>query len=136
MDLTEHNVLPIQPRSLRRTQKELTPIRIRTGIRHAQNSLASVLQFKVLVGELGPVNRLAAGTVVIREVTALAHEAGNDAMEGGAGESESLLAGAERAEVFGGAGDDVCAEFHDDASRGFAADGDVEVYEVFRHFER
>ena len=37
------------------------------------------------------------------------------------------LTGAQGAEVLGGLRHDVAAEFHDDASRGLAADGDVEV---------
>ena len=58
-----------------------------------------MLELEVLVGELGAVDGLAAGAVVVGEVAALAHEVGDDAVEGGALEAEALLAGAERAEV-------------------------------------
>ncbi len=51
---------------------------------------------------------------MVREVTALAHEAGDDAVEGRALESEALLAGAESAEVLGRLGSGVLAELHGD----------------------
>lgn len=55
---------------------------------------------------------------MVREVTALAHEAGNDAVEAGALESKALLAGAESAEVLGRLGGSVLAELHDDLAEG------------------
>ena len=60
---------------------------------------AGVLEVEVFVRELGAVDGLAAGAVVVGEVASLAHEVGDDAVEGGALEAEALLAGAERAEV-------------------------------------
>ena len=50
----------------------------------------------VLIRELGAVDGLAAGAVVVGEVAALAHELGDHAVEGGALEAEALLAGAQR----------------------------------------
>jgi len=42
---------------------------------------SSVLQLKVLICKLFSVDALPAGTVVVGEVTSLAHEPWNDAME-------------------------------------------------------
>ena len=62
-------------------------------------TLAGVLQREVLVVELLAVDALAARAVAPREVAALAHEAGNDAMEFAALVAEALLHRAQRAEV-------------------------------------
>lgn len=55
-------------------------------------------------------------TVVVGEVTTLAHEAGNDTVEDGSLVAVSLLARAESAEVLGRLGDDIGAQLHDDAA--------------------
>ena len=57
----------------------------------------------------------------------LEHELGDDPVEGGSLVSESLLPGAETAEVLRGLGGDVGAQLHDDAAEGLAVGGDVEV---------
>ena len=41
--------------------------------------------------------------------------------------AETVLAGRELAEVAGGLGDDVVIELEDDAARGLAADGNIEL---------
>lgn len=71
---------------------------------------ASVLQGEVLVLELVSIDGLSASAIVVGEVTALAHEVGNDTVEGGALVAVALLAGAQGAEVFGGPGHDVRAQ--------------------------
>lgn len=120
-------MLPIQPRSRRRTQKELRSIRSRTRIGHAQNARPGMFQGKVLVLKLVAVDTLATRPIVIGKVTALAHETGNDAVKRASGVAKTLFARAEGAKVLGGFGNDVGAEFHDDAAGGAAADGHVKV---------
>lgn len=71
---------------------------------------ASVLQCEVLVLELVSINGLSASAIVVGEVTALAHEVGNDTVEGGALVAVALLAGAQGAEVFSGPGHDITAQ--------------------------
>jgi hypothetical protein len=61
---------------------------------------ASVLQLEVLVSELLSVDALATGAVVLGEVTALAHEIRDDAVEGGALVAKALLTSAQSTEVF------------------------------------
>jgi len=75
-----------------------------------------VLEDEVLVGKLVAVDGLATGAVVVGEVTALAHEVGDDTVERAALVAKALLAGAEGTEVLGGLGDDVSTELHDDAA--------------------
>ena len=48
----------------------------------------------------------------------LAHEVGDDAVEGGTLEAVSLLAGAQGAEVLGGLGDHVSSQLHDNPAEG------------------
>jgi hypothetical protein len=71
---------------------------------------ASVLQREVLVLELVSIDGLSASAIVVGEVTTLAHEVGNDTVEGGGLEAVALLAGAQGAEVFSGPGYDVRAQ--------------------------
>ena len=58
--------------------------------------------------------------------TYLAHKLLNDTVEGRSGVSESLFAGAEGAEVFSSAGDNVGAQLHYDATGVISTNGDVE----------
>lgn len=58
-----------------------------------------MLQIEVLVLELVAVDALAAGAVVVGEVSALAHEVRDDAVEDGPLESKALLPGAQGTEV-------------------------------------
>lgn len=71
----------VQPIRLVAREEELRSVRSRTRIRHTKRSRLSVLQLKVFVGKLLSVDGLSAGSVVIRKVTTLQHEARNDAME-------------------------------------------------------
>ena len=68
---------------------------------------SSVLQREVLILELVSVDGLSSSSVSSSEVSALAHEVGDDAVEGGALVSEPLLSGAESSEVLSSLGDDI-----------------------------
>ena len=77
-----------------------------TGIGHGKDTGALVTELEVLVGKLFAVNGTTTGTVVTGEITSLAHEIRDDTVERGIleGQVGSLFAGAQGAEVFGGAG--------------------------------
>lgn len=132
-DLTEDDVLAVEPLSLRGTDEELRSIGPWTSIGHGEDSRTGVLFDEVLVGELGSVDGFASGAVAGGEVTSLAHEPWDHTVEAGsleverlAGATDSLLAGAECTEVLGGAGSDVSEELHHDPAGGLAADRHVE----------
>ncbi|GER42321.1 chaperone protein ClpB [Striga asiatica] len=127
--LPEHHVLAVEPLRLPRADEELRAVGPRPGVRHRQDPRPGVLPHEVLVGELGAVDRLAADAVSRREIAALAHEIGDHAvegrplvMEGLAGFSDALLAGAQGAEVLGCLRDHVCEELHHDPPGGMATD--------------
>lgn len=109
-DVAEHDVTLVQPGRLHRADEELRAVGVGTGVGHRQGSGSGVLQGEVLVLELVAVDGLASGAVVVGEVTALAHEVGDDAVEARSLEAEALLAGAQRTEVLDRLGDDVAAE--------------------------
>jgi len=90
-------VLSIEPRCFGGTQEELRSIGVWSGIGHRQNSRSGVSELKVLICELGSENRLSTGSVVVGEITSLAHESRNDTVEAGISVSESLLSGAQSA---------------------------------------
>mmetsp|Transcript_37546 Transcript_37546/g.97103 ORF Transcript_37546/g.97103 Transcript_37546/m.97103 type:complete len:224 (-) Transcript_37546:24-695(-) len=139
-DRPEDDMLAVKPRSLDRAQEELGSVGARSGVRHGEDAGARVLQREVLVGKLCAIDRLAAGAVASREVSSLAHEVGDHAVEGAAleverlaGLSSALLARAERPEVLRGLRDNVRPELHDDAASGGTANGHVEVDLGIRH---
>lgn len=54
-------------------------------------------------------------------------QAGDNSVERRAGVAEALLPSTKGPEIFGGLGDDVRTELHDDPTRWLVADGNVEV---------
>ena len=66
-----------------------------------------MFQLKVLIFELGSVNALASGTIVIGEVTSLAHEAGNYPVETAAFVAKALFVCAQDTEVLGSLWDNI-----------------------------
>lgn len=139
-DLSEHDMLSVEPLCLLRANEELRSVGSGTGVRHGEDAGTGVLLHEVLVGELGAINRLAAGSVSGGEVATLTHETRDHAVEGRALVVEglaappyALLAGAKRAEVLGGAGSDVGVELHHDAASRLTADGHVEEDLRVRH---
>jgi len=111
--LAKDDVLVVQPGGLHGANEELGSVRVGASVGHRQDAGAGVLQLEVLVGELVAVDRLAASAVVVGEIAALAHEVGDDAVENGALVAESLLAGAQGAEVLGGLGHNIGAQLED-----------------------
>jgi hypothetical protein len=79
-----------------------------TRVGHGQQAALVVLPAETLIWELRPVDGLAAGAVALREVPALGHEAGDDAvefapliMQGLAGGARPVLPGAQTPEILG-----------------------------------
>ena len=66
-----------------------------------------MLQREVLILELVSVDGLSSSSVPSSEVSALAHEVGDDTVEGGALVSEPLLSSAESSEVLSSLGDNI-----------------------------
>jgi len=81
-DLAEDDVLAVQPRAWHRGDEELRAVGVWTSVSHREKVWLGVLELEVLVGELLAVDALAAGAVLAREVTTLAHELRDDAVEG------------------------------------------------------
>lgn len=116
-NLSENNVLSVEPGCLHSGDEELGTVGVGAGVSHRQNSGASVGQSKVLVLKLLAVDRLASRAVVIGEVTSLAHEVGDHTVEGGALVPEPFLSGAERTEVLGGLGNNIGSQLDNDSAQ-------------------
>jgi len=132
-DAPKDDVFSVEPLGLHRAEEKLGSVGSRPCICHRQDARAGMLQLEVLISEFGAIDALAAGSVSPSEVSALAHEIGDDAMESGsleverlAGLSGSLFASAQSSEIFGGLGDDVSRQLHHNSSCGLAADRHVE----------
>jgi len=132
-DLPEHDVLPVQPLRFDGAQEELAAVGVGPGVGHREDSGSGVLQLEVLVLKFVSVDGLSAGAVVVGEVTALAHELRNDAVEGAGLEAEALLAGAQGAEVLRGLGHNIAAQLHDDPPDRGTVRGDVHKNARQRH---
>lgn len=99
-DGSEDNMTVIQPRGLHGGDEELRSVGVGTGVGHRHDSGSGVLQGEVLVLEFVTVDGFSTGAIVVCEVTTLAHEVGDDAVECGALVAIAFLAGAQSAEVF------------------------------------
>jgi len=124
-NLSEDNVLSIEPSSLDSSQEELGPISVGSSISHGQDSWSSMLEGEVLISKLLTIDGLSTSSIVFGEVSSLNHEVGNDPMESGSLESESLLAGTESSEVLSRLGDDITSQFHDNPAEGLSIGGDI-----------
>jgi len=91
-------------------------LRVWSGVGHGGKSWLGVLSGEVLIGELLTVDGLATSAVATGEVTSLEHELRDNAVEGRASVSETLLAGAESAEVLSSLWDNVIVEVEVDAA--------------------
>ena len=69
-----------------------------------------MLKLEVFVSEFGSIDGLSSSPVVICEISTLAHKVWDDSVECGGLETESLLSGAQRAEVLSGLGHNIVAE--------------------------
>lgn len=126
-DLSEDDVLSVQPLSLGGAQEKLTAVGVGAGVSHRQNSGSCVLEGEVLVLELVSVDGLASGSVSASEVAALAHELRDHAVERAANVSEVRVArSAEVEEVLGGSGYDIGSQGHFDAPGGSSPNRHVE----------
>jgi len=132
-NLTKDDMLAIQPRSLGSANKELRTVGVGSSVGHAEDARAGVLELEVLVLELVAVDGLASSAVVVGEVSALAHEVGDDAVEGRALVPESLLSGAEGAEILSGLRHHIGPQLHDDPADGVATGSDVKKYTGTSH---
>jgi len=126
-DLPKDNMLAIQPRSLGRADKELRTVGVWSSIGHAEDAGASVLELEVFVLELVAIDGLASSSVVVGEVSALAHEVGDHAVEGGSLVAHSLFTSAKSTEILGGPGDHIRSQLHDDAAHRAASSSHVKV---------
>lgn len=95
---------------MRCADEELGSVGVWSSVGHGQDASVSVLQGEVLISKLVAVDGLSTGSVVVGEVTALTHEARDDAVEGAALVAEALVAGAEGAEVLRSLGHHVGTE--------------------------
>mmetsp|Transcript_47837 Transcript_47837/g.97364 ORF Transcript_47837/g.97364 Transcript_47837/m.97364 type:complete len:206 (+) Transcript_47837:82-699(+) len=142
LDLTKHNVLAVQPARHDSGDEKLRAVGVGTSVGHGQQARAGVLHLEVLVGKLHAVDGLATSAVEVGEVTALEHEVIDDTVEDGAlvgqrlaARTNTLLAGAQAAEVLGGLGHNVAVQLERDATQRRTIGGDVEEHDRAGHLD-
>ena len=156
LHLSEDDVVSVEPGARNRRDEELRTVRIGSAVGHRQQTGAVMLQVEVLVGETLAVDGLASHSVSHREIasleinsvecTYLAHELRDDAVQRAAlvmellsGLANTLLSGAEAAEVLGSLGNDISAELNmiaeterhlkDDTTHVLSVGGEVHVHQ-------
>eukprot|EP00293_Proteomonas_sulcata_P015852 CAMPEP_0184295746 /NCGR_PEP_ID=MMETSP1049-20130417/6622_1 /TAXON_ID=77928 /ORGANISM="Proteomonas sulcata, Strain CCMP704" /LENGTH=269 /DNA_ID=CAMNT_0026604479 /DNA_START=109 /DNA_END=917 /DNA_ORIENTATION=- len=134
--LAKDAVATVEMRGWDSGDEELRPVGVRAGIGHGQHSRGGVLDLvvQVLIRESVAVDGLASPSISAGEISTLAHEAFNDAVELGAlivqgfpAFSHPLLAGAEGAEVLSCLGHKVSEKLERYPPSCLIPDGDVEV---------
>lgn len=90
-DLPKHYMLAVQPIRLVTHQEELGAVGVWAGVGHGQQAWSRVFEDKVFIVKLLPVDGLAPGAIVVGEITALAHELGDDAVETAALEAKASM---------------------------------------------
>jgi len=142
-NLSEDNVLSVQPCGLDSAQEELRSVGVRSGIGHGENTWSRVREGEVLISELGSVDGLAASSVTGREVTSLAHKFRDDTVKSGSlevkglsGLSHTLLASAQATEVFRGLGSSISLKLHNNATSGSSANRHIEENLRVGHLEQ
>ena len=136
-DPPDDDMFAVAPRGFGQGKIKLAPVAVLAAIGHAHDAGGGVPQLEArgFVLELAAKDGLRAGAVAADEVPSLADEPRDDAMEGGslvaegslARFADSLLAGAERAEVLAGPGGGGVKELDDeppgDEGRGLFGSG-------------
>lgn len=132
----KNDVLAIQPRSLGSAEEELASVGVGASIGHGEDTWTGVLQGEVFILKLVAIDGLSTSAIVVREVTTLAHELGDDTVERGSLEAKTTLAGAESAEIFSSARHYVGTQLHDDSSAVDIVDGNIKKAFRVGHFFR
>lgn len=116
IDLTEDDVLAIEPAGDNGSDEELGAVGIGSGVGHGEKSSLGVLAGEVLIGELLTVDGLATSSVAASEITTLKHELRDNAVECRARVSKASLASAEGTEVLSSLGDYIVVEGKEDGT--------------------
>ena len=103
-------MLVVQPCGLDGADEELASVGVGSGVGLGKNSWSGVLELEVLILEFVSVDGLSSSSVVVGEVTSLAHEIVDDTVERGSLVSESLLSCAQGSEVLSGPWDNISTE--------------------------
>jgi len=115
-DSSEHDVTVVQPGRLDSGDEELRSVCVGASVRHRHDARPGVLQGEILVLEFVAIDGFSSGAVVIREIAALTHEVGDNAMECRALVAVTLLAGAQRTEVLARFRNYIGTKLDDDAT--------------------
>lgn len=103
-------IFKVLPCSLDSADEELASVGVGSSVGHGKNSWTSVLEMEVLILEFVSVDGLSSSSVVVSEVTSLAHEIVDDTVERGSLVSKSLLSCAQSSEVLSSPWDNISAE--------------------------
>lgn len=92
-------MLAIQPICLITGQEELGAIGVWARIGHGQKAWSCVFENEVFINKLLSIDELASSAIVVCEITALAHELRDDAVEAVSLEAKALFMGAQATEI-------------------------------------
>jgi len=129
-------MLPIEPSSLDSAKKELGPVSVWASVGHAQDARTSMLQPKVLICKLFPVDTFSTSSIVSGEISTLAHELSNNTVEGGPLVAKTFLTCAQRSEVLSSPRDNTVFKCHLNPPKRSTVSCHIEVHNgIAGHFD-
>eukprot|EP01028_Stygiella_incarcerata_P012804 TRINITY_DN80477_c0_g1_i1.p2 TRINITY_DN80477_c0_g1~~TRINITY_DN80477_c0_g1_i1.p2 ORF type:complete len:141 (+),score=36.25 TRINITY_DN80477_c0_g1_i1:319-741(+) len=130
----------IEPGAGHGGDEELAAVRAWTSICHGEEERLLMAEFEVLIAKLHSIDAFATSAVEASEITSLAHEFGDDAMENRtlvvewlSRAANALLSCAQTPEVLSSLGDNVSKKLKDNAGRCLATNADIEENAWVRH---
>ena len=124
--LAEDNMLAIQPLSLGSADEKLGTVCVGASLCHGQDARTCMLQDEILIIKFLAIDALATGTIMVYEVTTLAHKSQSYSVKAGTFITKSFLPSAQNTKVFCCLWNFVCKQLTRDAAQGLAVDSDVE----------
>lgn len=109
-DFSKHHVFSIKPTGLDAGNEELAAVGVGTSVRHRKYTRFGMGELEVLVLEPSAIDGFTTSTVVVGEVTTLAHEVRNHPVETAALVPEAFLTGTEGTEVLRGLGNNILSQ--------------------------
>ena len=133
-DLSEDDVLAVKVRRGGEAEEELRAVGVGAGVRHGEDTSASVSVCEVLIAKLSAIDGLTTSAITSGEVATLGHEAWDDAVELAALEVQVLslsahasLSSAKAAEVLSSLWCVLRVECHNDSASRLATNGHIKV---------
>ena len=126
-------MLAIQTLSLGIADEKLRTVCVGASICHGQDAHTCMLQDEILIIKFLVIDGLATSTIMVCEVTTLAHKSWNYSVKAGTFITKSFLPSAQSTKVFYCLWNFVCKQLERDVAQGLAVDSEVKEHSGVDH---